>query len=142
MSFKVSMVASWQKHPEIPTAELHKACLCTVKTSPRVTVWFSRIRRKKKKTTTLEKNGNFSSYRDLVSLCLNRLFPHARGGRKWASRKEWGRSSHTFKQYCFSSYDAQRGTETLLYWFFPWKSICIKFLSWLCETLWTPTPWS
>lgn len=84
-----------------PTAELHKACLCYCKNiSKSYSIVF-------KENNTLEKNGNLSSYRDPVSLCLNRHFPLAREGREWASRKEWGRSSCTFKQCFFSSYQAQ-----------------------------------
>lgn len=101
-NFKVSILT---KASINSTAELHKACLCYCKN---ISKSYSMVFKNHKENNTLEKNGNLSSYSDRISHCLNRLFPLARGGRKWASRKEWGRSSHTFEQCCFSSHDAQR----------------------------------
>lgn len=71
-----------------------------------------------RENNTFRKHGILSRYRKLVSFCFKTDFFHLQKRRKWASRKEWGKSSSTLKQCCFSFPNAQsKNYETFFGYF-------------------------
>lgn len=73
-------------------------CYCT-NISKIDILWFSRITAR---TTLLKIWNSVLLHKATLILFQYGLFPFAGEGRKWASRKEWGKSSSILKQCCFS----------------------------------------
>lgn len=76
----ILMFPWWQSDKtSINSAEPYKGCLCCCKN---ISKSYSIVFKNHEENNTLEKNGDLSSYRDLVSLCLNIIFPLAKEGKE------------------------------------------------------------